>query len=267
MHQVADAIRVAAQTEALPRFKNLQDGDIREKKPGDPVTVADLAMEEALRASLGAILPSAAFVGEESFETDPHSIDVIKDADAAWIVDPIDGTRNYAAGDPCFAVIVAFVSAGETVMGWIHDPVNNTMMTAEKGAGAHFKNKPLRPNLTPQSVGYVAKRLRERMSAIAAPAPWTATQPPLPLRLGCAGQEYMKLATGEALFARFGGQPKPWDHAAGTLILSESGGHHALTEPESGPYHPGRGVRPGTLLCAANKPTWETAHQWINAAD
>lgn len=263
---VEQAIRAAAAAEAMPRFGNLTAGDIHEKRPNDPVTAADLAMEAALRQSLGAIAPDAAFVGEEGFETDPETVERLDAAAGAWIVDPIDGTKNFAKGDPCFAVIVAFARYGETHMGWIYDPTTDSMLAGVRGQGATLDGDPAVPRCDTPGVGYVARSLRERM-ANTGPEAWPADKrPDLPFRLGCAGHEYRRLVTGEAAFARFGGRPKPWDHAAGTLILAEAGGRHGMVDDGGRPYRPGRGVCDGVLLCACDLETWETAAKWMAMA-
>jgi fructose-1,6-bisphosphatase/inositol monophosphatase family enzyme len=268
---VAAAVREAARAHALPLFGNLKPGDVREKRPNDPVTAADLAVEAALRRSLDALAPGAVFVGEESYEADPGSVDRLRGAEAAWIVDPVDGTKNFAAGEPCFAVIVAFARFGETAMGWIYDPVADSMLSAVKGQGAMLDGAPVQrgdAGARKHGVGFVAKSLRERMTA-RPPETWPDADaaPDLPVRLRCAGQEYRSLVSGEAAFIRFGGRPKPWDHAAGTLIVTEAGGRQGLIDHAGQPYQPGRGVEDATLLCAATPAAWDAAHAWMARVD
>ncbi|MHC8509435.1 MAG: inositol monophosphatase family protein [Rhodospirillales bacterium] len=281
---VAEIIRETAAAEVMPRFGALSAADIFEKGPGDVVTQADLAMEAALRERLTAAAPGADFIGEEAFAADPAAAESAWASPAVWIVDPVDGTRNFAKGEACFAVIIAFARHGETVMGWIYDPVSGAMCAAERGAGAFCNGERLAPGgmadgqgAAPEApAGYVNKRLRERMarlhSAEAAGAGAGGgfsggVRPVLAHRLGSAGREYMELARGRALFARFSGNPKPWDHAAGTLLVTESGGFHALTDAEGGPYRPGRGVRPGTILAARSEADWNAAAAWTAAAE
>lgn len=264
LETAAAIIRDTAAQEALPRFRALKAADVFEKGAGDVVTQADLAVEAALRDRLSAAAPGADFIGEEAFAADPPAAASAWMSPALWIVDPIDGTRNFAAGEARFAVMAAFVRRGETVMGWIYDPVSGVMCAAERGAGAFEDGRRLALSGNGGGPGYVNKRLRARMAAEAGKT--EAGGAALAPRPGCAGHEYMDLARGRALFARFGGDPKPWDHAAGTLLISEAGGFHALMDAEGGPYRPGRGVRPGTLLCAGSETGWNAAARWIEAA-
>lgn len=261
----AQIIRETAAAEIMPRFGALAAADVFTKGGGDVVTSADLAAEAALRERLSALTPGADFLGEEAYAADPAAGEAVCASAAVWIVDPIDGTRNFAAGDAGFAVMAAFARNGETVMGWIYDPVSGAMFTAERGAGAFCNGARLALGGAPETsggAGYVNKRLRERMAR----ADGAGAGVVLAQRPGSAAHEYMELAQGQAAFSRFGGNPKPWDHAAGTLIAAEAGGFHALADAEGGPYRPGRGVKPGTLLCARSEADWRAAAAWMKAA-
>ncbi len=116
--QLATLLRDAAKTEILPRFRRLGSDDIREKTSAvDLVTEADEAAERFIKRGCAELMPNALFVGEEGVAADPALLGRIKDADLAIIVDPIDGTANFAAGAPMFGVMAAVVSQGETVAG------------------------------------------------------------------------------------------------------------------------------------------------------
>ena len=113
---VAELIRETAAAELLPRFRNLSKSDIRQKRPGDVVTVADVASEQRLASGLAKILPGVPVVGEEAVESDAGLLDLIsRRGEACWIVDPLDGTANFAAGKNQFAVIVCLVQDAATV--------------------------------------------------------------------------------------------------------------------------------------------------------
>jgi fructose-1,6-bisphosphatase/inositol monophosphatase family enzyme len=101
----------------------------------DVVTVADREAELFLGEGLTKILPEAALVGEEAAHADPALLDRLGDA-LCWIVDPLDGTNNFAAGKPPFGVMVALAEAGETVAGWIYDPLSGRLCHAHRGEGA-----------------------------------------------------------------------------------------------------------------------------------
>jgi fructose-1,6-bisphosphatase/inositol monophosphatase family enzyme len=252
--RVSALIEEAAAEEIVPRFGKLAAGDIREKGPNDLVTVADLAMECRLTAALADLLPGSTVVGEEAVADDAQIHDRL-DADApVWLIDPVDGTTNFAEGRPMIAVIVALVHHGRTVAGWIHDPLAGTTATVEHGAGAWWRGERLRvatptdlPAMTgpvnfkyfPPDIRDILKARRERVGAV---------RP-----LFCAGQEYLRLASGQIHFALFW-RLKPWDHAAGVLLYREAGGHAARLNGE--PYR--ATDRDGGLLLAPDRASWHT---------
>jgi fructose-1,6-bisphosphatase/inositol monophosphatase family enzyme len=156
---VAAAIKEAARTEALARFQKLQSYEISEKSPGDLVTIADLETERALNRALSSLWPGSVMVGEEAVAEKPDLLRALRGEEACWLIDPIDGTINYAAGVPLFATMVALIVRGEVVGGWVYDPVHDVMAMAEKGSGAQ-PGRPTRhpgPRATPgASIGLPA---------------------------------------------------------------------------------------------------------------
>src|SRR5690606_6446942 len=110
-------------------------GEVEEKAPGEVVTVADREAEALIAARLRAVV-DAPVVGEESVADDPGRLAALPEAPVAWVVDPLDGTANFVAGRPEFAVMAALVRGGETVAAWIVRPVDGSVYVAEKGAGA-----------------------------------------------------------------------------------------------------------------------------------
>ena len=104
--------------------------------PHDLVTEADEAAERWLTEAMGRWFPSAVVIGEEATSADPTRLRLLADADLAIVVDPIDGTSNYAAGLPLFGVMAAVVRRGEVVAAAIHDPVGDDTALALRGEGA-----------------------------------------------------------------------------------------------------------------------------------
>ena len=98
--RVAAILRETAETEILPRFRTLASHEISEKNPGDLVTVADQASEAMLTRRLADLIPGALIVGEEAHEVSPEALGEINDGPWAWIIDPLDGTHNFAHGTP-----------------------------------------------------------------------------------------------------------------------------------------------------------------------
>jgi fructose-1,6-bisphosphatase/inositol monophosphatase family enzyme len=140
---IADVLRVgeilarAARAELMPRFGRLSAGQVRAKSSRfDVVTDADEAAERAMATALTAAYPDAVVVGEEAATRDPSLLGAIGTADFTFVLDPLDGTKNFAAGVPLFGVMAAATVRGEVVLGALHDPVCRTTALALRGEGA-----------------------------------------------------------------------------------------------------------------------------------
>ena len=143
MDHVSGLIRAAVEAKILPRFRNLAAGEIAQKGPNDPVTIADIEAEEMLSRLLLEAYPGTLVVGEELVSREPAALDALLGDTPVWVIDPVDGTLNFAAGNPVFGTILAYVVGGETKAGWIHDPINNVTVTALLGGGAWCDGKRL----------------------------------------------------------------------------------------------------------------------------
>ena len=130
--QVVNMLRRAAKTEILPRFRNLSDFEINTKSgPFDPVTAADLAAEAMITRALTHAFPSALIVGEEAVGQNPSLLDKIAGAPLAFILDPIDGTSNFAHGLSTFGMILAVTRFGKPAFGVIYDPINDDWVISD----------------------------------------------------------------------------------------------------------------------------------------
>lgn len=242
--RVAELMRETAAAELMPRFRALAKEDIRHKRPGDVVTVADVASEQRLAAGLAKILPGVAVVGEEAVENDPGLVDLIgRPGEACWIVDPLDGTNNFAAGRDRFAMIICLVQDTAAVGGWILDAPRGHMAVALKGQGVTLdgtrvsRAKPSRP-----PVGFVGYKVRKEFER----------QLPQAQRdslgqvstMNCAGAEYLEILAGRADFNLYR-MTKPWDHAAGALMIAEAGGEAQRFDGQ--PYTPAQAVNGGLI--------------------
>jgi len=139
-HQaVHDLLREVSQTAILPYYQKLAVHQIEEKAADDLVTVADKLSEEMLTEGLGRIIPGLPVVGEETAFADPTVLERL--SGSCWIVDPIDGTHNFAHGRPPFGIIIAMASAGEAHTGWIYDPLSDRLCTAHRGKGAFINGE------------------------------------------------------------------------------------------------------------------------------
>ncbi|HEY9538637.1 MAG TPA: inositol monophosphatase family protein, partial [Kiloniellaceae bacterium] len=134
--KVTALIEEIAAEDVLPRFQALAAHEIHEKAAGEVVTVVDVAVEKRLTARLTDLLPGSLVVGEEAVHAEPALMDQLASDAPVWILDPIDGTRNFAHGRPVFAIMVALAQGGESIAGWILEPVSGRFGIAERGAGA-----------------------------------------------------------------------------------------------------------------------------------
>lgn len=256
---VEDLLREVADREVMTRFGHLSQGDVRHKaRQGDLVTVADLEAEYHIRAGLLGLLPKSTVIGEEGAFKSPEILDALNGPGPVWVVDPIDGTRNFATGKPVFAVMCALIEGGETRMGWILDPVSGACAVTQKGEGVLVSGQKRimkRPDGPEHLRGSVGENIQKRLKK------WrTEGREGIPehfVRYHCVGREYMDFVLGKLHFGLYGGKMMPWDHAAGALMVAEAGGV-ALTTDKRQPYSPvnhGHGER---LLIAPDAATFET---------
>ncbi|QJQ95672.1 MULTISPECIES: inositol monophosphatase [Halomonadaceae] len=257
--ELIDIVRRAAKAEILPRFRNL-DADTIETKSGpqDLVTIADKGAEAMIQREVLERFPEATVIGEEAVADNPALLTRIAEAEMAVIVDPVDGTWNFARNLTQFGVILAAASRGETVFGLLYDPVMDDWIVARRGCGAFY----MRPDGTERRLEVSATRPLDEMTGFTSlrhfprelQSPLAATFPGFSrmMTIGCACHEYRTLASGFADFT-LAGAVMPWDHAAGVLVHQEAGGHAALLN--------GRAYRPtihqGPLLVASSEESWE----------
>ena len=261
LDRVDELIREVAGAIVLPRFRRLDSGEVAQKAPGDLVTVVDHESERALTVGLTRILPGSSVVGEEAVAADPGVVGRVGDGGAVWVVDPLDGTNNFAAGKTPFTIMVALLRDGWPVSSWILNVVADRMATAEVGSGAYIETDRIttrtdvpRPDTMRGTLArhYFPDDLRQQVNAHAdAFASVTNGH-------HCAGYEYPAVATDEQQFALFW-RILPWDHAPGALIIREAGG--AVLHLDGTPYHPTDSER--GLLVAPNEDVWHTVRDTL----
>jgi len=259
--QVSELIREVAATVVLPRFRHLSAADVQEKVPGDLVTIADQEAEVALTAGLTRLLPGSTVVGEESVAADPTVLSGVGADGAVWIVDPVDGTNNFAAGKTPFAVMVALLRDGEPAASWILDVVEDEMTVAEAGSGAWRDGLRLKtrtdnpgaaalngsanPIYLPDDLRFEVDQNKHLLGRVTAGA-------------HCAGWEYPAVVTDVQQFALFW-RILPWDHVPGALIVLESGGTALHLDGSS--YQPTDSDR--GLIIAPNEEVWRTVRDTL----
>lgn len=256
--RLSTILRDAARAEILPRFRRLDPGMVRQKTDAiDLVTEADEQAERHIKAAVEAAWPEALFVGEESVAANPALLDELDKAEFAIVVDPVDGTANFAAGLPLFATMAAVVRNGETIAGIIYDPMGDDWVLAEKGGGA-WQRRPdgtqwrlkvaTAPGLA-DLVGHVSMTFLPVESKPRVLANLAKVRVAANYRV--AGHDYRTFATGFSHFVMFN-KLMPWDHLGGCLISAEAGGYVARFD--GSPYLPSH--RGGGLLIASDRDTW-----------
>ncbi|MDB5414688.1 MAG: inositol monophosphatase [Rubritepida sp.] len=266
---VAALLRDTARAEILPRFRRLAAGDIRTKSsPRDLVTEADESAERVIAASLAERFPSAMILGEEAAAADPSLLVKMADAELCFIIDPVDGTANFAAGVPLFGVMVAAVRNGETIAGWIHDPMGDDTVIGLRGEGAWVQSEdgtrrdcavapavPLGSMVGAISWGFMPAERKARILPRLALLAGT-------LNFRCAAHEYRLAVTGGAHLLVYN-KLMPWDHAAGVLIHAEAGGYSSQFDGSA--YSPNRHT--GGLICAPDAASHAEALRALIGAD
>ena len=262
-----DAVRAVARAEILPRFRNLDPGEVDAKRAFDDlVTVADTAAEAALTARVHDILPDAAVVGEEAVAADAAVLDRVR-ADRCVVIDPIDGTWNFAHGLANYGVLVAVVEGGATVWGLLYDPSFDDWIVAHRGGGAWFVRGGARRRLRVSDADTPMDRLRGNVGEYLFPQavrPALAATIPQVRRsasLGASLHEYRLMCLGGSDFV-LNGMLNVWDHAAGVLALEEAGGVSRLLDGRA--YDPA--MREGRLLNARTEAIWARLADTFGAA-
>ena len=259
---VATYIRETARAAILPRFRALRQSDVREKKPGDPVTIADTEAEQELTRRLKNLIPGAHVLGEESVAEDPSRLAWLSGEAPVWIIDPIDGTSNFVRGNVGFAVIVALARQGSVEGGWIYNPLGDVMISALKGQGAWSAGRRLqvKRDVPPEKLTGAAYG-RTQSGVRAGRALNDSGRIRGVHNQGCSGLEYMAIAQGMAQFSLHS-RSLPWDHAAGMLIMHEAGGVGSFLD--GGTYDPR--ITDRAVLAAATPQAWQTVHGVVTTA-
>ena len=220
IEQVGDLLKEVARSEILPRF--LRVGHTR-KEDGSMLTEADLACQDALARYLPEIVAHPV-LGEEMTREEQDRLWQAHE-EGLWVVDPIDGTTNFINGLPHFAISVALMQQGRSILGVIYNPLTKELYAASKGQGAFLNGVPLplkkNANCMGDAIaGIDAKYLRSARlaSRLHSVAPFGSQR-----SMGSSTLDWCYLAAGRYDIYLHGGQ-RLWDYAAGAIILEEAGG-------------------------------------------
>lgn len=227
--RVAALVEQVAEEEVTPRFARVRS---RRKADGSLVTEADIAVQSRLIAELESRWPGIPLLGEEM---EPRRQRAVLDrAHTFWCLDPLDGTTNFSAGLPFFALSLALIREREAVAGIVYDPQRRECFRAERGGGAWLNDAPLAIRHAPEHLRDCislidTKRLPpELIQRLATGAPFRSQR-----SLGAVALEWCWMAAGRCHLYLHGRQ-NLWDYAAGSLILAEAGGVACLADRPRG---------------------------------
>lgn len=213
-----DAARKAGE---VIRDRFLTDKEVRFKGRADIVTDVDLAAERVILDLVQSEFPQFSILSEESSPIETGS-------PYTWVIDPIDGTRNFAEGIPHFCVVVALARGSDVVMGVTYDPVKDETFTAQQGQGALLNGQPMSVSdrqEIPQCVlgfdlGYYDDKAATALDMIRSLWPGFQT-----MRLMGSSALGMAYAAAGRLDLYFHHSLSPWDSASGLLLAREAGGN------------------------------------------
>jgi len=217
---ISAAMKLVAEQDIMPRYMRVAH---QHKLDGSLCTEADLAAQEALIKRLQAI-HNVPVLGEEMMQEQQEQL-WGNGKGELWCIDPIDGTSNFVHGLPYFAISVALIRDGKSVLGVVYDPVAKECFAAERGRGAflngvRMQKRSVSKELSGALANVDLKRLSGKLSAVIASNPPYASQ----RNFGASTLDWCYTAAGRYDVYLHGGQ-KLWDYAAGSLVLEEAGGH------------------------------------------
>ena len=224
------AIAAAREAGAVLRERLLQPRDVQFKGTVDLVTDADRASEALVAVRIRETFPDHRLIGEEGArgaEGSDEPVEAAEEMPFGWLVDPLDGTTNFAHGYPHFAVSIALEREGQVVLGVVHDPMRDELFVAERGGGATLNGAPLRVTSEDQLIrsllatGFPYDLTRRAESETL----WDAFNGQVQgvRRDGSAALNLAYVAAGR--LDGFWERPlQPWDLAAGSLLVEEAGG-------------------------------------------
>ena len=266
LDRVNTIIKDVIATVVMPSFRSLRPEDIATKDtPGDPddlVTIVDKAAERYLIKALDDVVPGAVFIGEEGVAENPALLASLSAAAPAWLIDPIDGTKNFAQGHPDFGVMLALVQSGRTRASWMAVPAaspSGYTVVAEHGGGTWIGGRRIEPARPRPSVprGTVHTRMMPSASAREVVARLRNRYDPY-ASTGAAATEYSAIVRGDKDFVIYY-RLLPWDHAPGTLAVTEAGG--AAVHLDGSQYAP---LSPNQVTIVASSPELaERIRTWL----
>lgn len=261
--KISNYIRAAAAEKITPRFRQLKEHEISTKSgPTDLVTIADIEAEEMLTGIFKDLIVGSHVVGEEAVSKGEIDMSLLATQEGyVWVIDPVDGTGNFAGGNEKFGCIVALVKGGQTIQSWILDIPQDDMAIAEQGSGVEINGvlvtypimtAPLKDTRGFISRKFLPQKMRDELRDV------------LDEQFGnvetymCCAHEYLDILKGESFFSMYS-RIRPWDHLAGAMMLNEAGGY--VRKWDGSKYKPGD--ERGGLICTDTDETWQQIHDFL----
>jgi len=258
---IRQLVKVAAREELMARFAAVSADT---KADGSLITAADLAMQHRLQRELAARWPEYALLGEEMAVDEQQRL-LASPGRALWCLDPLDGTSNFAAGIPFFAVSLALIVDGVTQAAVVYDPARDECFSALHGQGAWLNDRRLS---TPESPATLAECMAmvdlKRLPAMLVRS--LAERPPYRSQrsFGSVALDWCWVACGRCQVYLHGGQ-KLWDYAAGQLVLAESGAVGGLLDDYRGEWLSGLSLSPRIAMAATDEQLLAQWRDWVAA--
>lgn len=247
---------LAADDELLTRFNRV---DTEIKADGSIVTEADRAMQQRAQSEFEKLFPQYGFLGEE-MSTSDQLAQIENAGEGLWILDPLDGTSNFAAGIPYFAVSLALIVNRHAVLGIVYDPVRREFFHALAGQRAWLNGQVLgrRRPLTPLSKGIGLVDYKRLSPAL---AQRLASDPPYSSQrsFGSVALDFCWIAAGRG-HVYLHGRHDLWDYAAGMMILTEAGGYSVTLQGERSPP---LGLEPRSTAAALDETLFNDWCRWL----
>jgi myo-inositol-1(or 4)-monophosphatase len=231
---VSTAVRAAEEAgRLLKEYFSGVEFEVRSKAPADLVTTADVAAERRIAEVIRSVFPDHAILGEEENSGDLS-------AEYLWVVDPLDGTTNFAHGIPHFAVSIACLHRGRAIVGVVWNPIRGDWYQATRGGGAFHNGRRMQVGRQSQlsevliATGFYYDRGAMMEATLAAIGDVFRQNIHGIRRFGTASLDLAQVAGGQ-----FGGffeyMLSPWDYAAGGLLVEEAGGRISTCQGSSLP--------------------------------
>lgn len=246
-----------AAEQIMPRFNEVSYSF---KRDGSLVTAADSAMQSAMISSLQTEWPDYVVLGEEMSPEEQQAQLDDSDARGVWILDPLDGTTNFAGGVPIFSVSIALIKNNEVVLGLIYDPNRDEVFSAAKGEGAWFNGQPLRAETEREHLAQCMAQIDFKRLSMDLRNHLVVEHPYASQRnFGSGALDWCWLATSRCQVYIHGGQ-NLWDYAAGLLILKEAGGVVKTFEGEEVFV---RSLKPRSVIAAVKQSLFDELRRYL----